>query len=690
MPVTSSEIARQPLDGQAGPTEPHDVSAADHARDAGVRYRLDIDGLRAIAVLLVIGFHMFPRWVPGGFVGVDIFFVISGFLISSIIFAALERGRFSYAGFYARRIKRIFPALAVVLIACMPLGWLILFQDEYRALGREVAAGAGFVANLEFWRESGYFDTDAWTKPLLHLWSLGVEEQFYLTWPLILVAVARRPGRAVAIACAVLLTVSFLVNVGFVSSHPQATFYSPVARFWELVIGCALAYSAQDGRGVIGRVTSSFVRRAESHDATRLIRTLCAWVGLAILAMVAVVLNQTAEFPGWWALLPTVGTALIIAAGPDTWPNRRLFSTRALVAIGLISYPLYLWHWPLLVFARINAGGELTRTERLEIAALSLMLAAATYAIVERPIRFGRSSPAKPAGLALLMGGLFASGIYVAQTGTTKAGDAGQSAYVHYFENGAPEYRYSNAHNVFANFREQCNFYDALAKQPRESVSPTCVTPATPKALLIWGDSHAAQFNVGLREALPADVSILQVTTSACGPSLDSRSPDPFQSCNRSNRVALQTIQATKPIVVLLAQRADHESIDWHRLAAAAKAAGAQHVVLVGPVPQWTSDLHKLIARKYWNHTPSHIPNLSEAIMETDGALHGLYSGAKDLEYISLIDRLCDSSGCLAYLNGDRMNGLVAQDYGHLTHAGSTYVARTIIAPTVLPWLVSH
>ena len=690
MPPTYSEIPRRPVDGLVDPVESRAGSAAGHARDTGVRYRPDVDGLRAIAVLFVIGFHMFPRWVPGGFVGVDVFFVISGFLISSIIFAALDRGQFSYAGFYARRIKRIFPALAVVLIACVPLGWLILFRDEYRALGTEIAAGAGFVANLEFWRESGYFDADAGVKPLLHLWSLGVEEQFYFTWPLILVAVARRPGRAVAIAFGVLMAASFFVNVAFVSSHPEATFYSPVARFWELVIGCTLALAAQDERGVIGWAISSFARRAESHNTTRAIRALCGWVGLALLVIAAGWLNKTAPFPGWWALLPTVGTALIIAAGPHTWPNRRIFSTRALVAIGLVSYPLYLWHWPLLVFARINAGGELTRTERLEIIALSGVLAAATYAIVEKPIRFGRSSPAKPVALASLMAVLVAAGIYVAQSATTRAAESGQSAYVQYFENSAPQYRYSNAHNVFANFRAECDFYDALGKKPRESISPSCVTASTSETLLIWGDSHAAQFNVGLRDVLPSDVSILQVATSACSPSLDDRSPDTFQSCNRSNRFALQTIQRTKPTVVLLAQRSDHESTDWPRIAAAAKAAGAQHVVVVGPVPQWTSDLHKLIARKYWDHTPLHIPDLSEAIMETDATMRRLYSSTNDLQYISLIERLCDSSGCLAYLNGDRMNGLMAQDYGHLTRAGSTYVAKRIIAPAVLPLLTGR
>ena len=202
-------------------------------------YRPDIDGLRAIAVLAVIGFHAFPAWIRGGFVGVDVFFVISGYLISTILLTGMERGSFRFSQFYMRRIRRIFPALIVVLLACMVAGWLVLFSFEYKALGKHVAGSAAFVSNFVLWNEAGYFDKAAATKPLLHIWSLGIEEQFYIVWPLLLYLVWKRKAATLALLL-LLLTFSFTFNV--LSSDPAADFYSPLTRFWELMAGAVLAY----------------------------------------------------------------------------------------------------------------------------------------------------------------------------------------------------------------------------------------------------------------------------------------------------------------------------------------------------------------------------------------------------------------------------------------------------------------
>src|SRR5215471_18923089 len=205
------------------------------------QYRPDIDGLRAVAVCLVVGFHVFPNVVKGGYVGVDIFFVISGFLISSIIFRSVAQSQFSYVDFYVRRIRRIFPALIVVLIACLIFGWFALLPADYKALGQHVAAGAAFVSNFRILDESGYFDTAAQVKPLLHLWSLGIEEQFYIFWPLVVVSLSRDPRRMWA-GLLGLAALSCVLNVFLVQYKPVAAFYLPVTRFWELGIGPALAY----------------------------------------------------------------------------------------------------------------------------------------------------------------------------------------------------------------------------------------------------------------------------------------------------------------------------------------------------------------------------------------------------------------------------------------------------------------
>jgi peptidoglycan/LPS O-acetylase OafA/YrhL len=199
------------------------------------RYRPDIDGLRAVAILAVLGFHAFPAWAPGGFIGVDIFFVISGYLISGILLANLRCGQFSLTGFYARRIRRIFPALILVLAAAAAFGFFVLWPGEYRYLGKHIVGGAGFIANFMLARESGYFEGLAATKPLLHLWSLGVEEQFYIFWPLMLWAAWKWKHRA-GWMIALVIAASFAADLYLAAHRPESDFYSPLSRFWRAVL----------------------------------------------------------------------------------------------------------------------------------------------------------------------------------------------------------------------------------------------------------------------------------------------------------------------------------------------------------------------------------------------------------------------------------------------------------------------
>lgn len=322
------------------------------------KYRPDIDGLRAIAVLSVVGFHAFPYWIPGGFIGVDVFFVISGFLISTIIYKGLEAGTFSFADFYARRIRRIFPALVLVLLASLCFGWFALLADEYTQLGKHVAAGAGFVANLVFWSEAGYFDSSAETKPLLHLWSLGIEEQFYILWPLLL-WLGWKCKLNLGLITVALAAASFALNVHGLQADPVATFFSPQTRFWELLCGGLLAWATLYKPGIYDYVG-------------RLQATVLGLLGLGLLASGFWIIHQDFGFPGAWALLPVAGTVMIIVAGPDAWPNKALLSNRVAVWIGLISYPLYLWHWPLLTFARIVRKHIRTKSLRYSARASSM------------------------------------------------------------------------------------------------------------------------------------------------------------------------------------------------------------------------------------------------------------------------------------------------------------------------------
>ena len=363
-------------------------------------YRPDIDGLRGVAVLAVVGFHAYPDYFPGGFVGVDVFFVISGFLISSIILRQLRRSRFTLADFYARRIRRIFPALLIVLVACLIFGWFALLPDELEHLGKHTAAAATFVSNFALWRESGYFDRAAELKPLLHLWSLGIEEQFYLVWPMLLLLLWKRRHN-LAITIAFLTTASFALSVAIGQEKQIANFYFPFSRFWELGLGCLLAV-VKESPGSMTQWLREEVRWFSKDHAQapgRRDLSLPSWahsvlpvVGIGLIGAAIFLFDRHTTFPGWATLLPTVGAMCVIWARGDSWFQRRIVACAGLVLIGVISYPLYLWHWPLLSFAAILESGTPESSVRVAAVLLSFVLAWLTFKFFEHPIRARRST----------------------------------------------------------------------------------------------------------------------------------------------------------------------------------------------------------------------------------------------------------------------------------------------------------
>ena len=373
------------------------------------KYRPDIDGLRALAVLAVVAFHAFPAWVRGGFIGVDVFFVISGYLISTIIFENLEKGTFSFSEFYARRIRRIFPALLLVLVACFAFGWFALLADEFKQLGKHIAAGAAFFSNFVLWGEVGYFDNSADTKPLLHLWSLGIEEQFYIIWPPLLWLAWKRKFNLLTITIVVAIA-SFVLNIDSIKQDPVTTFYSPLTRFWELLCGSVLAWLTLYKQGActniknkVDRVLVAVVYSDRKESDGRLLSNVLSFIGFLLLIYGFWRINRELSFPGKWALVPVMGAVLIITAGSSAWINRVFLSNRLAVWFGLISFPLYLWHWPLLSYARIVEGQEPSFTVQITAVVLSVILAWLTYRLIERPIRIGGHGKAKVVTLVIFM-----------------------------------------------------------------------------------------------------------------------------------------------------------------------------------------------------------------------------------------------------------------------------------------------
>lgn len=337
-------------------------------------YRADIDGLRGLAILSVVIFHIFPSILKGGFTGVDIFFVISGFLISTIILKNIDNGSFSFIEFYSRRIKRIFPALILVLFASLSVGFFCLFADEYKQLSRHVVRAAEFSINFTFAKKTGYFENAAAVKPLLHLWSLAVEEQFYIVWPAVIWVCWKRNVSLIKVILS-LLIISFAINIFEVGSGKAAYFYLPQSRSWELLLGALLAYVR------LGKVDYQWIN-LESRFGY-----LVHWFGPILILLGMLTISETRFYPYWWALLPALGSLLVLNAPQKFWFNRVFLSSRLMVWFGLISYPLYLWHWPILSFFQIVCGDSPSLVVRALIISASILIAWFTYHLVEHPIR---------------------------------------------------------------------------------------------------------------------------------------------------------------------------------------------------------------------------------------------------------------------------------------------------------------
>ena len=492
-------------------------------------YRRDIDGLRAIAVLSVVGFHAFPQLYPGGFIGVDIFFVISGFLISTIILAKLAAGNFSFVDFYVRRARRIFPALLAVLVALVVAGWFLSLAGEYRLIGKHVATAALFASNFTLWAEVDYFDISASVKPLLHLWSLGVEEQFYLLWPLLLLLSFR--GKFLWRTMGILAVGSFAYSLYATFHSPTAAFFSPASRWWELMIGGVLA---------------QLVLR---HGTLRgLPAALCSLAGIALIGIAFGFLDEHQPFPGWWALAPTLGTFMVVIAGPEAWLNRLVLSNRLLVGCGLISYPLYLWHWPLFSLTRLWRGGLSPAIGIAEIAA-AVLLAWLTYEFIEKPVRRasrpGRTALALSACLAGV--GALGAGISLAHgfVGRTIVGQA-RPPFV--------------ASNIDPQHRP-CAKSDGLP-EVLKAVCYSHLNPSAKPRVVVWGDSYGEVWapvfeTLARREGF----ELVLVQVPGCPPivgirrSQDAR--DPESGCNRRDvqDARFDAILRLKPDVVVLAAR---------------------------------------------------------------------------------------------------------------------------------------
>jgi peptidoglycan/LPS O-acetylase OafA/YrhL len=608
------------------------------------RYRPDIDGLRAIAVMLVVNFHGFPDAMPGGFIGVEIFFVISGFLITGIIARELSTNRFSLVGFYVRRIRRIFPALIVVLCAVLVLGWLWMLPHAYAQLSSDVFASAAFAANIALMLQSGYFDVESAKKPLLHLWSLGIEEQFYLAWPLLLMLAARWRVGLLAVAATIALA-SFIFNVALIGHDPVATFYLPFTRAWELLTGAVLA------------LAWSRIDQSEAASNGR------AWTGLALIVIAAAVLNVHRAFPGWWALLPIAGSALLLSA-PASWVNRTLLGWTPMVAIGLISYPLYLWHWPLLVLLAIIKFEQLTPLDRELILLASVLLSWATYAFIEKPLRFGGRRELKAAGLGAAMAAVaFAGAVVYAGDGF----DFRLPAEIRALAEVPEQTSQWRVNKCLIDLSHQSNFADECVEHDRRPL------------LLLWGDSTAGALMPGLLKAQETrHFGLAQLNASSCVPILNidiAVTP----GCHANNDRVLAMAIKLKPDVILLHGTWEKTLDQVGATVATLRRETQARIAVLGPGVLWKRGLPNEVLRHYLLHHELIPARSTEAVVprgiDRDLRAAVVRGGG---EYISAVDVLCNDEGCLTRL-GDTANDITASDQVHLTEKASVFLVQAVI-----------
>ncbi len=458
-----------------------------------IKYRRDIDGLRALAVIPVVLFHAGYDWISGGFVGVDIFFVISGFLISSILIREMNAGTFTFARFYERRVRRIVPALLTVLFATLVAGYFLLLPEEYVDLGKAAAAALGFVPNVYYWSTSStYFGIDIATLPLLHTWSLGIEEQFYIFFPLLLVALRKLRGLLLlALVLGALFAVSLAANLWMVNNDPRFSFYMLPTRAWELLAGVLLSL------GVLAPVRH------------RLAANLLALAGLLLILLPMVLLDDKSVFPGLNAVYPVLGAALLIHsnAAVETWVAW-LLGRKVFVYVGTISYSLYLWHWPIVLYTKMLWD---TPDNKPLIVALSVLCASLSYYFVEGRYRNRRSAPEhRPGRLGELAGVAAVLALMMTTLVLTHGLPARMPA--------AVSAVIDNPANHAAH--DDCQAFASTQSDREAWRCRLGVEDAEPR-FLVWGDSHAGAvaYALGLA-AKKLGVAGVNIWTGGCRPLL--------------------------------------------------------------------------------------------------------------------------------------------------------------------------
>ncbi len=634
-----------------------------------MKYRAEIDGLRAIAVIPVILFHAGFEQFSGGFVGVDVFFVISGYLITTIILSEKEQGTFSLINFYDRRARRILPALFLVMLVSLPFAWFWLLPSDMKDFSQSLVAVSTFASNILFWQETGYWGVDNELKPLLHTWSLAVEEQYYIIFPLFLMLMWKFRKRWILSSFLFFAAISLMASQWGAYNKPTANFFLLPTRAWELAIGASIAFYFLYRKQTI--------RTLLSH---KVIDEVLGIIGLLLIGYSVFVFNESVPFPSFFALIPTIGTGLIILFSSSNTLVGRLLGAKIPVGIGLISYSAYLWHQPLFAFARHRSLMEPNELLLLVLALLSFPLAYLSWRYVEKPFRTKGLLSRK----VIFIFGLTGSAIFIAigMAGHLTDGFNGLS-----FKNQLTQDIIEEKWKVNHGLSETCEGSFTLSSDCRTSDEPE---------ILIWGDSFAMHLVQGIIESSP-DPKIIQLTKSVCGPFFDiapvtSKYPVNWaKGCltfTEEVRKWIKTNNTVKYVVVsspfeqylskdnkLLSRNGNLENANVNAATMAfnktldeLESMGVIPVVF-SPPPANGVDLGRCLAKAEWiglNLDECNF-NINQMLQVRKDVYTFLENIKKNHRVIRLDNLICDNSQCKTHFDST----WIFRDKGHLSHSGS-------------------
>lgn len=613
-------------------------------------FRLDINGLRALAVIAVVIFHFNSQWIPGGFVGVDIFFVISGFLMTSIIFKGLENNSFSLRKFYLARANRIIPALTVVCFVLIVFGWFFLYNSEYQDLGRHIQSSLLFWSNQTYWLESGYFDASSHEKWLLHTWSLSAEWQFYLIYPLGLLLLSKLFRLETIKKLLILATfLGFIFCVYASLNWPDAAYFLLPTRAWQMLVG-GLAFLYP----VVAFKNKNTVE----------------FVGLSFIFISCFFISSDNLWPGYLSIFPVLGTYLIIQSNKH---SSIITHNRYLQKIGLWSYSIYLWHWPIVVYIN-NFIDNINSLTLLIGMFLSIVLGYISFKLIEKPNH------------KLLKWSLFIvtiiSSTYVLKNHGVQSPirDISQSSINDFVK----KYKSYNKNNKLTpDFSNLCNVSKKY-KNGKVNFNQLCLDLESSGGVFFWGDSHMGALAKGLRSVIPTGTTINQVTSSGCPSSFNIKQGNISklrQACDNANALVLASVSKIVPKTVIIANKDNHQLMDWQETVDQLKSVGVKQVILLGPVPQWYPSLPLVYAKKAFGMEYLTSNKLDKNVLKTNEVMLSITEKIPDLLYIDAINHLCNKAdnnyACKVVFNEE----LLVWDYGHLTIEGSKYVAKQLLLP---------